>query len=142
MKYLQSINDLEEATHRVPAGTFTPKKVQEPGLDKYDPKYDWRNPNHNPSGKKPEGKPHSYEGKYRKDKYPVIDTEHGFRLFEPDFVEHMKGTYPNWNRMSELDQIKCQLSFVQPMPQGKVDFDKESAALNKKALAMQAKIER
>lgn len=142
LKGKNKLYDLDEATHKVPAGTFTPLTVKEPGMSKSDPKYDWRNPNHNPSGEKPSSSGHKVSGKYNPDNYPVLDDEHGTHLFDPDFVNHMREVYKDWDNMSELEQIKSQVSFIQPMPGKDFDLNKDQAKVTVLAKKLQAAIKR
>lgn len=125
-----------EAVHRVPAGTMIPRVVKpQPEKKPGDEGYDWRNPNHNPSGKK-------HVRPKNTSKMPVIDDEFGRRLFDVDLVDHLKDEYglDVWRKMSELDQIKAQFSFVSPPPKGgKTGFEREDeAALDRRARKMQS----
>jgi hypothetical protein len=121
--------------------TFTPR-VHHPEVNANSPDYDWRNPNHNPSGAKPKKDAgHKVKGKYVKSNYPVIDTEHGTHLFDPALVDELKIDIKDWNEISELEQIKCQLDFIQP-PSSKFDNTKYEANLEKRALKLQTEIKR
>lgn len=124
-----------------PAGTFTPMKPKAQAMDPKDPNYDWRNPNHNPSGKKPEG-PKKPTAGYRKSNCPVLDSEHGTHLFDATLVAHLKDEYPDWNKMSELEQIECQLDWIAPPPRKGADAKVEEEKLRKRALQLQSEIKR
>lgn len=126
MKLLQQLNEIaEKKVHRVKAGTFTEPKKWEPsnGLDRDDPKWDWRNPNDNPSGKKPESEqPHKVNGKWSKENYPIVfdDAEDSIHLFDPNLIKQIKKDLKlkasEWEKMSELEQIKTQLDFTMLPP--------------------------
>lgn len=137
------LSDLHEAVRQVPKNSLTPKKGELQSKSEHDDDYDWKNPKHNPSGKKPAGVvPHKVNGKYDEKNYPMLDSEHGTHLFDPDYVSHMKSEYPSWNKMSELEQIKCQIDYMSGPPRSDYDHDKHEAALTKRAKALQAKIKR
>lgn len=137
----KSKSPMREAVRRVPAGTFTQTKMSQPDKNPGDDGYDWRNPNHNPSGVKPAAtKPHKVKGKYNPDNYPVLDAEHGTHLFDPDLVDHLKTIYNDWDKMDELDQIKLQYSFVEPMPRTGYDYDEAEKRLRVKAIRAQKQI--
>lgn len=128
---------------QAPMGTFTPMKAKAQGMDPKDPNYDWRNPNHNLSGKKPESAgPHKVKGGYKKENYPVLDDEHNTHLFDPALVSKLKSEYDDWNKMSELEQIECQLDFVAPPPHKGQDPKIEMKKTHKRALQLQSEIKR
>lgn len=140
---LGNVEEVTEAVHRVPAGTFTQVKMSQPDKNPGDDGYDWRNPNHNPSGVKPAAtKPHKVKGKYNPANYPVLDAEHGTHLFDPDLIDHLKTIYSDWDTMDELDQIKMQYSFTEPMPKAGYDFDEAEKQLKVKAIRAQKLIKR
>jgi hypothetical protein len=149
LKELLALTALKEAkTYRVSKGTLE-KKPWVPGSEGEDPSmpwYDWRNPNHNPSGKKPEGeKPHKVTGKYNKDNYPVLDSEFDTRIFDPELVKLLKADYGReWNKMSELEQIKAQIEHITDMrnPMFDRDMKKYDDYVNKRAAKLQKEIKR
>lgn len=141
------VNELFEAVHRVPKGT-NEKKPWAPseGRDRDDPQWDWKNPNDNPSGKKPVGElPHKVDGKYDKTKYPIVfdDAEDSIHLYDPSLIKHIKKDVgvSEWNNMSEYEQIKAQLQWAMPPPtkgmrewsakQWETMWDRETKALQK-----------
>lgn len=108
-------------THRVPQGTF---------------------------GTKPTNAKSDSSVKVTKTEYPVIDDEHGTRLFDKDLVkaiiaDHKKSDHRfNWNKFSQLEQIKLQLDFISaPMSTTPGNFSKAEIALHKRAKELQAQIE-
>lgn len=116
------VNELFEAVHRVPKGTNEKKPwVPSKARDRDDPQWDWKNPNDNPSGKKPVGElPHKVDGKYDKSKYPIVfdDAEDSIHLYDPTFLKDIKKDVgvSEWNKMSEFEQIKTQASYVSLPP--------------------------
>jgi hypothetical protein len=112
----------QKNARRVPMGTFEKKEfVPTIGRDRSDPNWDWRNPFDNPSGQRPaEEKPHSYKGKYKKENYPILDSEFETPLFCPDLVSHLRDDYgvdedtgkKIWDIMTEREQVMAQIDFV------------------------------
>lgn len=135
------IKEMFEAARQVPKGTFTAGK-KEAGMDPSDPNYDWKNPNHNPSGKKPEFLGPHKNGRWKASNYPVIDAEHGTRLFDPELVACLKGDNPDWDKMSEIDQIEAQLDWVSPMPYQDADHEADAKRLATRAKKLQGQIVR
>ena len=72
----------------------------------------------------------------------MLDAEHGTHLFDPDFIDHLKTIYNDWDKMDELEQIILQYSFVEPMPHTGYDYDKAEKQLRVKAIRAQKQIKR
>jgi hypothetical protein len=81
-----------------------------------------------------------FEASKNADKYPVIDSEHGTRLFDKDLVSVMKDENPDWNKLSELDQIICQLSWIAPPPRRGQSEKDGDVKLKARALKLQSQI--
>ena len=81
---------------------------------------------------------------YKPENYPVFDDEYKRRLFEPEIVKLLKDEVgaKEWDKMSELEQIEFHLEYIQGPPSKHHNHEKYSAAITKRALALQAKIKR
>lgn len=130
----------EGKVHQVPAYTFSDKP-------KWDPAAQERHKSWLERKAKVEIEKHP-EKQRADQEMPIIDSEFGTRLFDKELVDYVKSEYKkldskfNWGKLSELDQIKCQLDFIAPPPRKGDTLEKIEAALDKRAKALQAKIKR